>query len=238
MYQFHLKYVTISIFTFYQKNKMDFCTFKSYKLKLMTGLFDAAIDYILEDERVILKPLATTHLDALLPYAINEPDTWTYSLVSAAGKDGMINYINAALDGKATGKEYPFIVYDKLTNSYAGCTRFYDIQVQNKTLQLGYTWYSEKFRGTGLNKHCKFLLLNLAFENLNIERVEFRADARNQRSVAAMKSIGCTVDGILRSNLPSPDGGRRDSIILSILKDEWYSTVKQHLASKLKIDSE
>lgn len=204
----------------------------------MSGLFNTATNYILENDRVLLKPLETTHLDALLPYAINEPDTWTYSLVSAAGKEGMTNYINAALEGRSTGKEYPFIVYDKLTNTYAGCTRFYDIQPQNKTLQLGYTWYGEKFRGTGLNKHCKFLLLQLAFETLDMERVEFRADARNQRSVAAMKSIGCTVDGILRSNLPSPDGGRRDSIVLSILKDEWHSTVKQQLASKLKIDSE
>lgn len=200
----------------------------------MTEIFDTETNYTLEDEKVRLIPLEAGHLNMLLPYAVNEPDTWKYSLVNAAGKDGMTNYINTALAAKATGTEYPFIVYDKVTNTYAGSTRFYDIQPQNKTLQLGYTWYGENFRGTGLNKHCKFLLLQLAFETLGMERVEFRADANNQRSIAAMKSIGCSVDGILRKNLTLPDGGRRDSIILSILKDEWYTVVKQQLAAKCR----
>jgi RimJ/RimL family protein N-acetyltransferase len=191
-------------------------------------------DYFLEDERVILQPLKEEHLEALLHYALNEPDTWKYSLVSAAGEQGMVNYINTALTAKAAGKEYPFIIYDKLTETYAGCTRFYDIQPQYETLQLGYTWYGEKFRGTGLNKHCKYLLLELAFETLGMERVEFRADAANQRSIAAMKSIGCTVEGILRNHLPMQTGGRRDSIILSILKSEWLSTVKEQLKAKLR----
>ena len=124
-------------------------------------------------------------------------------------------------------------MYDKQTNKYAGSTRFYDIQVQSHTLQLGYTWYGKDFRGTGLNKHCKFLLLQLAFEELGMERVEFRADARNERSIAAMKSIGCTVEGILRQNVPLRDGGRRDSIILSILKSEWEGGVKERLKGKL-----
>lgn len=196
--------------------------------------FDPKADYIIQDNTVMLRPLTAADLELLLPFALNEPDTWKYSLVSAAGEQGMSNYINTALEAKAAGNEYPFIVYDKLTQQYAGCTRFYDIQPNNQTLQLGYTWYGEKFRGTGLNKHCKFLLLQLAFETLGAERVEFRADARNQRSIAAMKSIGCTVEGILRSNVTQPGGGRRDSIILSILKNEWYSTVKETLMTKLR----
>ena len=200
----------------------------------MQQIFDPKTDYIIQDNSVLLRPLTAADLELLLPFALHEPNTWEYSLVSAAGNNGMVSYINAALEGRATGKEYPFIVYDKLTQQYAGCTRFYDIQPNNLTLQLGYTWYGEKFRGTGLNKHCKFLLLQLAFETLDVERVEFRADARNQRSIAAMKSIGCTAEGILRSNIAQPDGGRRDSIILSILKNEWYSTVKETLMTKLR----
>ena len=110
---------------------------------------------------------------------------------------------------------------------------FYDIQAAFKTLQLGYTWYGKDFQGTGLNKHCKFLLLSFAFEQAGMERVEFRADNNNERSIAAMKSIGCKVDGILRGNMPTRDGGRRDSIVLSILKDEWFSNVKEKLKEKL-----
>jgi RimJ/RimL family protein N-acetyltransferase len=199
----------------------------------MTLNFNPKAEYILEDERVVLRPLKETDLEFLLPFALNEPDTWKYSYLSAKGEDGMRKYIKDALDGAAAGKEYPFIVYDKQTSEYAGSTRFYDIQPALLTVQLGYTWYGEKFRGTGLNKHCKFLLLQFAFENLDALRVEFRADARNEKSIAAMKSIGCIPEGILRSNMPLQDGGRRDSIVLSILKDEWEGGVKENLRRRL-----
>ena len=194
--------------------------------------FDHEADYVLEDESVLLRPLQEADLEYLLPFAINEPDTWKYSLISAKGKEGMQSYIANAVANRATGKEYPFIVFDKRTNEYAGCTRFYDIQPSYLTLQLGYTWYGEKFRGTGLNKHCKFLLLQLAFETFGAERVEFRADAANSKSVAAMKSIGCTVEGIMRSHMPLQEGGRRDSIVLSILRSEWETRVKENIKSK------
>ncbi len=200
----------------------------------MTTNFDKEATYILEDENVLLRPLQKDDMPYLLPFALNETDTWKYSQISAAGEQNMISYIDSALAAKATGKEYPFIVYDKQTNSYAGCTRFYDIQPVHKTLQLGYTWYGQKFRGTGLNKHCKYLLLQFAFETLGMERIEFRADAKNARSIAAMKSIGCQVEGMIRSHMPLADGTRRDSIVLSILKNEWDSNVKEHLKSKLK----
>jgi RimJ/RimL family protein N-acetyltransferase len=199
----------------------------------MTLNFDPNAEYLLEDERVLLRPLTDTDYEFLLPFAINEPDTWKYSYLSAKGEEGMRRYIKDALNGRSTGKEYPFIVFDKQTGAYAGSTRFYDIQPKHQTVQLGYTWYGEKFRGTRLNKHCKFLLLQLAFETLNAMRVEFRADANNERSIAAMKSIGCKPEGILRSNMPLTDGGRRDSIVLSILKDEWENGVKENLGKRL-----
>ena len=199
----------------------------------MATTFDPHAQYKLEDERVLLRPLSVTDDEHLLSFALHEQETWQYSSLGAFGSDGLSEYISQALAMRVTGKEYPFIVYDKKTGKYAGSTRFYDIQPQNSTLQLGYTWYGKDFRGTGLNKHCKFLLLQFAFEKLGMERVEFRADARNERSIAAMKSIGCTVEGIMRSNIPTREGGRRDSIILSILKSEWESGVKQRLKDRL-----
>lgn len=188
----------------------------------------------LEDERVLLRPLENSDYENLLPFALNEKGLWFFSLVRADGADGLRNYLNIALAEKEACKEFPFIVFDKKTNEYAGSTRFYDINFPFKTIQLGYTWYGRKFHGTGLNKHCKFLLLQFAFEQLGLERVEFRADARNERSIAAMKSIGCKVDGILRSNMPTmEDGIRRDSIVLSILKGEWFDGVKENLKRRL-----
>jgi len=195
--------------------------------------FNPATEYILEDERVQLRPLVASDIDILLPYAINEPDTWRYSHVSPAGEQAMRTYVDGALKARTEGKEYAFIVYDKQYQEYAGCTRFYDIQPQNQTLQLGYTWYGEKFRATGLNRHCKFLLLQFAFEELGMLRVEFRADANNARSIAAMKALGCQVEGVLRSVLPLADGTRRNTIVLSILKDEWDGGAKEALRGKV-----
>ncbi len=199
----------------------------------MDFLFDTANEYILEDDCVLLRPLRSEDRNNLQVFALNEPDLWKYSLVPVAGEENMKKYIQAALVGRKEGKEYPFIVFDKRKQEYAGSTRFYDIQLANKVLQLGFTWYGKAFQGSGLNKHCKYLLLQFAFEKLGMERVEFRADNNNQRSIAAMKSIGCTVEGVLRSNIPKPDGTRRDSIILSILKNEWDGHIKNALAKQL-----
>lgn len=189
---------------------------------------------VLEDEVVLLRPLEVTDVENLLDISVNEPETWEYSLVRANGKENLQNYIQLALNARENKVEFPFIVFDKKSGKYAGSTRFYDINLPFKTLQLGYTWYGNDFRGTGLNKHCKYLLLQFAFEKLGMERVEFRADNNNQRSIAAMKSIGCKVEGVMRSHMPTENSDlRRDSIILSILKDEWFNGVKENLKGKL-----
>lgn len=190
---------------------------------------------ILEDEFVLLRPLQETDIAHLLPFSRNEPELWKFSLVRANGKENLENYIRIALKARQNGTEFPFIVYDKRTGKYAGSTRFYDINYGFKTIQLGYTWYGKDFQGTGLNKHCKYLLLAYAFETLGMERVEFRADNDNERSKAAMLSIGCKVDGVLRSNMPTFESEvRRDSIVLSILRKEWFEEVKDHLKKKIE----
>lgn len=199
----------------------------------MIETFSCADNYILEDDIAMLRPLQKEDFTNLLPFSLHEPELWKYSLLSPAGEEGLKQYIDTTLAAKTEGKEYPFIVFDKRTNEYAGSTRFYDIRLEYKTLQLGYTWYGSKFHGTGLNKHCKYLLLSFVFEKVGIERLEFRADNNNKRSIAAMQSIGCKVDGILRNDMPNRDGGRRSSIVLSILKDEWFGEVKQRLGQRL-----
>jgi len=194
---------------------------------------DFTRDIMLENDRVLLRPLVMTDMDLLINFSLNEPDLWTYSLTPASGIENLERYISKAVFDRKEGKSYPFLVIDKATNEVAGSTRFYDYNALYKTVQLGYTWYGKKFQGTGLNKHCKYLLLNHAFESWQMERVEFRADATNKRSIAAMKSIGCIEEGVLRSNCSSPNG-RRDSIVLSILKNEWQEGVKHLLDGKLQ----
>ena len=201
---------------------------------MTTPIFNFSDNIILEDDLVLLRPLQESDVNNLLEISINEPETWKYSLVGADGKENLIKYIQSAIRNREDKKEFPFIVFDKKSQKYAGSTRFYDMNLEFKTLQLGYTWYGSAFRGTGLNKHCKFLLLQFAFETLGMERVEFRADNSNERSIAAMKSIGCKVEGVLRSHMPTINKEiRRDSIVLSILKNEWFDEVKENLKQKL-----
>ena len=195
--------------------------------------FNCGTHYILENDFVRLEPMQESHFKNLFTDSLQNPEIWKYSSLPAIGLENFKNYMQFALNNREKLTEYAFVVYDKRTNEYAGSTRFYDIQLVNKTLQLGYTWYGKQFHGTGLNKHCKYLLLEFAFEKMNMERVEFRADNTNERSLAAMKSIGCKVEGILRSNMIKIDGSRRDSIVLSILRSEWFDTVKLNLRNKL-----
>lgn len=196
--------------------------------------FDFTKNYVLEDDRVILSPATMPIIKELDQYVKNEPDIWKYSLVAIQTEADLKAYIASAIEARNNKTTYAFVVYDKALKSYVGSTRFYDIQLAFETTQLGYTWYSKKVWGTGLNQHCKFLLLQFAFDQMHFKRVEFRADYENKRSIAAMQKIGCTVEGVLRSHLPRPDGSRRDSIVLSITKEDWDREVKSLIQSQLK----
>jgi RimJ/RimL family protein N-acetyltransferase len=195
-------------------------------------MIDFDKDYILENDKVLLRELKISDVNNLLYFAENEQDIWQYSLIRPKDKTSLEEYIRLALNDRNNKKSYPFIVFDKTKNQYAGSTRFYDINSFHKSLSLGYTWYGKDFRGTQLNKNCKYLLLEFAFENIAVERVEFKADVNNIQSIRAMKSIGCVEEGILRNNFTT-NSGRRDSIVLSIIKSEWYSNTKQNLLKKI-----
>ncbi|MFK7749680.1 MAG: GNAT family N-acetyltransferase [Kordia sp.] len=195
-------------------------------------LLDFKKNYVLDNGFVQLRPLQSDDFKYLLPYSLNESELWKYSLIPGDGEDNLRKYIALATEGRVEETAYAFIVYDKRFKTYAGSTRFYDFNQDHQTVSLGYTWYGKDFQGTGLNKNCKFLMLQFAFEHMKVQRVEFRADNKNKRSIAAMKSIGCTEEGVLRSNCASADG-RRDSIVLSILRYEWFSRVKRELLKKL-----
>lgn len=196
--------------------------------------FDTSTDIILENERVLLRPLMQEDAVYLSAYVIAEPTLWQFALTPITTVQEFEQYIKTAIESRRLKTAYPFIVFDKLQNIHAGSTRFYDIQLDHGSTQFGYTWYSEKTWGTGLNEHCKLLLLTYAFETIGFERVEFRADNRNKRSIAAMQKIGCTVEGILRNHLPTSDGSRRDSIVLSMLKNEW-PTIKAGFLARIKM---
>lgn len=195
--------------------------------------FNFKENYILENETVRLRPLEASDFDLLLEYSVNEPDIWSFNSNGANGAENLKKYIANAIKQREDGREYPFIVFDKVSGKYVGSTRFYFIFMEAKTLEIGYTWYGKKYQGTGINKNCKYLLLEFAFEKMQIERVAFGANSKNERSINAMKSIGCVVEGILRNCSTDANGERIDAVKLSIIKNEWFENVKNKLETKL-----
>jgi RimJ/RimL family protein N-acetyltransferase len=198
--------------------------------------FNFKEDYILENDVVRLHPLQATDFEKLVTFSINEPELWSFNANGPDSPENLNKYIERALSQKDKLVEYPFIVWDKKSNKVAGSTRYYNINFEAKFLEIGFTWYGKEFQGTALNKNCKYLLLEFAFEKLNLERVGFRANNLNQKSIAAMKSIGCVEEGVLRSFSTDADGNRIDAIVLSIVKEEWFATVKQNLKNRILIN--
>jgi len=196
-------------------------------------MIDLAEEYILENDKVLLRPLKESDFDLLLKFSENEPDIWKFNALGADGAENLKNYIAAALNNRKNQTEYPFVVFDKKNQEIIGSTRFYLINKFNQTLELGYTWYGKSYQGTYINKNCKYLMLEFAFEIWNMERVGFKANNLNKRSITAMKSIGCKEEGILRNFSTDSEGNRMDAMVLSILKEEWFTTIKENLKEKI-----
>lgn len=195
--------------------------------------FVFAEQYVLEDEGVKLIPLELAHIQYLSDIS-NDPVIWKYFFEKGDTPNELTSYVRSAIEKREAEKEYPFAVFDKKRKRWAGTTRFYEVSNELKTIKLGHTWYGKEFRGSGLNKHCKYLLFEFAFEKLGMERVGFGAYATNQISIAAMKGVGCKIEGVLRNMFPSRDGnGRADAILMGILKKEWKESIKSELKNKL-----
>lgn len=189
--------------------------------------FDFSASYIKENDIVRLEPLSIEHLNPLSIVA-KEKALWTYFLGRSNGQKNFPLYIEDAIQQRKNEKEYPFAVFDKKSRSYVGCTRFFDYSAELKTIRLGYSWIGKKHRGTGLNISCKQLLFELAFEDLNLERIGLGAHAENKRSIAAMLKVGCKKEGEIRNLFPSINSsGRANAILMGILKEEWLDIKKR-----------
>lgn len=190
-------------------------------------------DYVLENDKVILRPMLESDYDLLLEYSVNEPDIWKFNGNEPNSAENLKRYIAKALYNRKIEMDYPFTVVHKQENKVIGSTRLYSINRINKTTELGFTWYGKKYHGTYVNKNCKYLLLEFAFEKLKMERVGFRANSLNIPSISAMKSIGCVEEGVLRNFSIDVNGNNINATVLSILKNEWFEKVKQNLKTKI-----
>jgi len=189
-------------------------------------------DITLEGNRVRLLPATLEHLDGLFK-ASNHSEIWKHSPSIISKLEDMDSTINQWLKVKVQGLRYPFVIFDKITDEIIGSTSYLDISSQNRKLEIGGTWLDPKVWRTSVNTECKYLLLKYGFEELNLLRVQFRTDARNERSNRAIQRIGAKFEGTLRHEMILHDGYIRDSNVYSILANEWEG-VKLRLLGYLK----
>lgn len=186
---------------------------------------------ILENYRVILEELNFSNYLEIKDIAL-EPGIIQFSPADISSPKLFEHYVLEALDHKAGKTALPLIIFDKKNQKYAGSTRFGNIDPKNRVLHIGWTWLGRDFRGTGLNKNVKYLMLEHAFETMLFEKVEFRIDERNTLSRKAVESIGASLEGILRKNVVMTDGFRRNTCCYGILKEEWPA-IKESLQAQL-----
>jgi len=174
----------------------------------------------LEGLHVRLEPLSLGHCDALIA-AAGDGELWNTQVTIIPEAAGMKDYIQAALDGQTQKRELPFVIISKPSNQIVGSTRFYEIFPYDRKCAIGYTWLAKSAQRTPINTEAKLLLLTHAFETWKCVRVELVTDVLNEQSRAAILRLGAKQEGILRKHLILPSGRVRDSVVFSIIDDEW-----------------
>lgn len=197
-----------------------------------------SIDYnLLKGNFVYLEALQPEHNEVLCSLAKDER-IWEFTktlLINDTYEQQFREYLNVLLNPANAETIRGFIIRERQTNDIIGMTRFYDIDEKNKRLSIGYTWYLPKVWGHVHNKECKLLLLNYAFEHLKFNRVTFEVAHQNIRSQKAVEKIGGVREGELRKHAIRPDGVLRNTVIFSIINDEWPS--KKERLIKMVADS-
>ena len=184
---------------------------------------------------VRLEPLSEAHIPALAKVGLDEK-IWHYMRYGNIETiEQLTAWVKEMLDLKSKGGDLPFAVIYLTTGDAIGCTRYLDIDPQNYCVEIGGTWYGLDYQGPLVNTECKYLLLKHAFEELECIRVWLKTDSRNQHSQHAIEMLGAIKEGVLRNHMILPDGYIRDSIVYSILPDEWPQ-VKRSLETRLKPD--
>ncbi|SNC76793.1 Protein N-acetyltransferase, RimJ/RimL family [Hymenobacter gelipurpurascens] len=175
----------------------------------------------LENSRVRLRPLELTDFEDLKAVAF-DPEVWRF-LTTPMPRNSvdLAAYLAQAVRDREAGKRYPFAIIDKESGRVVGSTSYGNIALDDKRLEIGWTWLGSEYQRTGINRAAKHLLLKYAFGELGCERVELKTDARNWKSREAMRRMGATEEGTLRSHCLTQGGLRRDSVYFSILKSEW-----------------
>ncbi|MFT5692997.1 MAG: RimJ/RimL family protein N-acetyltransferase [Oceanicoccus sp.] len=187
----------------------------------------------LEGHLVKLEPLTVRHKEELC-HAINDGELWNLYVTLVPRPKDIDSFLSAAIGiyNDATG--LCFATIDKKTGKVVGSTRFMKADFPNRRVEIGSTFLSKSSQKTRINTEAKLLMLAYAFEKMNFSRVEFLTDHLNSKSRNAIVRLGAKEEGLMRNHMIMPDGRVRDSVIFSIIENEWPG-IKQHLMFKLDL---
>ncbi len=180
----------------------------------------------LTGHRVRLKPLSLSYLHELSNIAFDD-ELWRHTTSFIRSESDLTAYIKTAIEGQKRGYAVPFVT-TLADSTVVGCTRFGNIDVPNRRVEIGWTWVGRRWQRTFVNTEAKYLMLRHAFEVWDCVRVEFKTGTNNERSRRALLRLGAREEGTLRRHMKLPDGSYRDTVYYSILLDEWPE-VNPHL---------
>jgi len=181
----------------------------------MTAAADAdALRATLVEDDLRLEPLVEAHREPLRAACAADPDIWAIYPISMAGDAFDGNFDNLAAD---PGRRMKAVV---LGGMVVGMTAFINIVAVHRIAEIGVTYLVPSVRGTRINRRMKALMIDHAL-GCGFDRIEFRVDVRNARSQAAVAKLGATREGVLRRDRICWNGHVRDTVVFSILRDEW-----------------
>ncbi len=180
----------------------------------------ADLSAVLTGRLAIVEPLAPEHEPGLIE-AATDPAMFAWMPVDMTSSDALRRWLATSLASARAGREIPFALRDVRTGAVVGSTRFLELRLEHLRAEIGWTWLARPTWSTGINVECKLMLLDSAFEHAGLRRVEFKTDARNERSRGALLALGAQFEGILRKHMVDRDGGPRDSAYYSVIDDDW-----------------
>jgi len=186
----------------------------------------------LTGKHIRLEPMRPAHAPALLG-AGGASEIWEWMPSRPVNQATTESWLEKAMQAESQGREYPFVVILVPSERLVGSTRYLDVVEDDRTVEIGWTWYAPDTWGSVVNPEAKYLLMRHAFEDWGAIRVALKTDIRNVHSQAAIKKLGAKYEGLLRNQRIRPDGSYRDTVIFSITDREWPA-VKSRLEQRIE----
>jgi len=175
---------------------------------------------VLEGEHVRLEPLTLDHWAPLVAVGL-DGDVFRWFPRPVRSPADMREFIELAVQEGSAGLAIPFVTIARRSGQAIGGTRFGNIDLANRGVEIGWTWLARPWQRTAANTEAKYLMLRHAFEVWQCNRVEFKTDSLNTQSRAALLRIGAVEEGTFRNHIVTASGRLRHSVYYSVIREEW-----------------